>query len=300
MQPNTLTPQSLPELFTTDGHLSLQSLEFHFDSIVYLKVTPLSVLCSCPAAAMHAQCEHATFVCSLKFPNCPKPSVILEAWPCARKRNGRPTTSAAPPRKRRRAAKWSHCCPMRARSKFRFLFHPSAFRFLHCSVIDVNATQCLIQLSLSFWLSSLSLPGFSAPALASAFGLAMFPYCPCVSNFSVTRPCAIFPPFVPCQVTIDIVGAGCDASTRTIFSSLRSIRLAVAEKLSTTFHRGKLRGAHMQSAHTAFAVTGVLFIGGTNAKNLSGTPSQKTLQKTTVAENPCYRRKKPEAPWDSP
>ena len=29
-----------------------------------------------------------------------------------------------------------------------------------------------------------------------------------------------------------------------------------------TFHRGKLRGAHMQSAHTAFAVTGVLFIGG--------------------------------------
>lgn len=82
----------------------------HFDStepsgIVHYGWTPVSpvtqiplcqhrvfegyaALCSCPAAAMHAQCEHATFVCSLKFPNCPKPSVILEALPCAQNATG--------------------------------------------------------------------------------------------------------------------------------------------------------------------------------------------------------------------
>ena len=101
--PTTLTASSLPDLFTVDKTLCLQAMKFHFESIVYLKVEPASILCSCAAAAMHALCEHSTFLRSLDLPHVPRPLLILNDVPCARKRNGRPATAAAPPRKRRKA-----------------------------------------------------------------------------------------------------------------------------------------------------------------------------------------------------
>lgn len=101
IHPATLSARSLPDLFTPDGNLCLQSFKFHFEHVVYLKVRPTSILCSCPAAAMHAQCEHSTFLRSLGLPNFPQPPVILTALPSSRKRTGRPTKSDAPPRKRR-------------------------------------------------------------------------------------------------------------------------------------------------------------------------------------------------------
>jgi len=101
IHPATLSARSLPDLFTPDGNLCLQSFKFHFEHVVYLKVRPTSILCSCPAAAMHAQCEPSTFLRSLGLPNFPQPPVILTALPSSRKRTGRPTKSDAPPRKRR-------------------------------------------------------------------------------------------------------------------------------------------------------------------------------------------------------
>ena len=100
--PSSLNSRHLAALFSADGNLCLQALTFHFGDIVYLKVSPASILCSCAAAAMHGQCEHSTFLRSLTLPNLPKPPMILTELPMSSKRTGRPKKSGAPPRKRRR------------------------------------------------------------------------------------------------------------------------------------------------------------------------------------------------------
>ena len=102
-QPALLNASSLSALCDAHGDLSLQSLRFHVDDIVYLQVQPTSILCSCPAAAVHAQCEHSTFLHSLRLPNFLSPPLMLGSVPESRKRTGRPKAAAAPPRKRRRA-----------------------------------------------------------------------------------------------------------------------------------------------------------------------------------------------------
>ena len=104
-QPNTLSRRSLPDLFDSSGNLSLQSLRFHFQDIVYAKMTPTEQLCSCPASAMHLQCEHTTFLRSLELENFPVPPLILADLPKqhqpGRKRRG---SDVLPPRKRRKAS----------------------------------------------------------------------------------------------------------------------------------------------------------------------------------------------------
>jgi hypothetical protein len=104
MQPTLLNSRCLPELFDAESNLSLQSVRFHFQDVVYLKVRPAAIHCSCAAAAMHSQCEHATFLRSLTLPNFPAPPLLLTNVPEARKRTGRRKTASAPPRKRRRPA----------------------------------------------------------------------------------------------------------------------------------------------------------------------------------------------------
>lgn len=102
LQPTLLHANSLPQLFDDSGNLSLQALRFHFEDVVYLRARPTSLLCSCAAATMHAQCEHSTFLRSLALPTFPSDSLLLNDVPKARKRTGRRTTAAEPPRKRRR------------------------------------------------------------------------------------------------------------------------------------------------------------------------------------------------------
>ena len=103
LHPETLTAHSLPDLFAADGTLSLESLRFHFESIVYLKIKSTSILCSCLAAAMHAQCEHSTFLRSCSLPNFSSPALNLSTVP-ANKKGGRKKASNLPPRKRRRVS----------------------------------------------------------------------------------------------------------------------------------------------------------------------------------------------------
>lgn len=102
MQPTLLSARSLPDLFDSSTNLSLQSFRVHFDDVVYVRVRPTRLLCSCAAAAMHSQCEHSTFLRSLTLPNFPAPPLLLTEVPEPRKRTGRRKVSDAPPRKRRR------------------------------------------------------------------------------------------------------------------------------------------------------------------------------------------------------
>ena len=71
LQPTLLHANSLPQLFDDSGNLSLQALRFHFEDVVYVRARPTSLLCSCAAATMHAQCEHSTFLRSLALPTFP-------------------------------------------------------------------------------------------------------------------------------------------------------------------------------------------------------------------------------------